>query len=204
MSYEEMRREIEEKLRRRLREELEKRGLHDDEACAWLKDKEALEKVRKAFELTASLGREVGFPLCGHDKKPGEFVIGEEYWLVKEEKCPAGVPMTGFFHVHPEPVEELWINEYFSIWDFLFELLQDKKGFIECMGYRKEGRIYIKCYAYPGRDELHRRGFSELSYKIADIVEKGSGLVPEEYAQEYKELMQKVEEILHVCVVEVK
>ncbi|MCD6138251.1 MAG: hypothetical protein J7J91_06695, partial [Deltaproteobacteria bacterium] len=80
----------------------------------------------------------------------------------------------------------------------------DKKGFIECMGYRKGGRIYVKCYTFPGRDELHRRGFSEPLYKIADIVEKGSGLVPEEHAQEYKELMQKVEEILRVCVVEVK
>ena len=204
MSVEDVRREIEEKLRRRLREELEKRGVHDEEACAWLKDKEALEKVRKAFELAAILGREVGFPLCGHDKKPGEFVIGEESMLIKEEKCPAGVPMTGFFHVHVEPVEEFWLNEYFSTEDFLYVFLRGEKGYTDCLGYRKGGKMYVKCYAFPGKDEILHSEIPQLLGKIYNIVEKGRGLVVGEQAQKYEELMRKVEEKLHVCVVEIE
>jgi len=202
MSVEEMRREIEEKLRRRLGEELEKRGLHDEEACAWLKDKEALEKVRKAFELAASLGREVGFPLCGHDKKPGELIVGGKSWLMMERKCPAGVPMTGFFHVHVEPVEEFWLNEYFSLGDFLLGIVQERKGFIDCMGYRKGGKMYVKCYICPGRDEFCHSEVSELLDELSNLTVWG--VVPEEQAQKYEELMRKLEKKLHVCVVEIE
>ncbi|RLF35648.1 MAG: hypothetical protein DRN03_04905 [Thermoplasmata archaeon] len=205
MSYEEVRREIEEKLRRRLKEELERRGLHDDEACAWLRDEEALKKVRKAFGYATTLGVEVGFPLCGRDRKPGDFVYGEEAEIIIEErKCPAGVPMTGFFHVHPETVETNWLNEYFSTSDLFNTFLRGQKGYTECIGYIKGGKMYVKCFMLPEKEELLRSNIPRLVGRMMDLVKRGRGLLVEELARKFEYLMQKVEKGVHVCVVEVK
>jgi len=208
MSLEEVRREIEERFRRKLKEELEKlekRGLHEDEACAWLKDKEALEKVRKAFGHATTLGVEVGFPLCGRDRKPGDFVFGEEAEIIIEEgKCPAGAPITGFFHVHPESVEEFWANEYFSTANLFNTFLRGEKGYTDCIGYIKGGKMYVKCYMFPGKEEILRSEVPRLVGKMMELVKRGRGLAEEEIAHEFKYLMQKVEGELHVCVVEVK
>jgi len=171
-----------------------------EEACAWLGSEEALRKVKRAFEFALRRGKEAGFPLCGHRREPGELVIGEESAVVIKEKCPLGTSVTGRFHVHVPPVEEDWTNEYFSPSYLLNTFLLGQKGFCDCVGYVKGGKMYVKCYEFPGKDELLRSDVPRLLGKLFNLAEKG---LTGKTADEYEDIMRKVESALRVCTVEI-